>query len=93
MLILRAIGLKSEAPVYADGKKFKQVEYLGKLFAESLATLTPSQLEAVMIWAPDLMARYADRRGKSRETAPTTWPSQLSKQQYCKPSDTLAACF
>ncbi|WP_299085742.1 ParB/RepB/Spo0J family partition protein [uncultured Ruegeria sp.] len=54
--ILRDVGLKSEASVYSDGKKSKLVDYMGKLFAEPFATLTPSQLEAVTTWAPDLMA-------------------------------------
>ncbi len=54
--ILRGVELKSEASVYADGKKSKLVDYMGKLFAEPFATLTPSQHAAVTNWAPDMMA-------------------------------------
>ncbi len=54
--ILSEVGLNSEASVYADGKKSKLVDYTSKLFAEPFATLTDTQREAVISWAPDLMA-------------------------------------
>ena len=53
--VLRKVGLKSEASVYADGKKSKLVDYMTKLFAEPFATLTDDQREAVTGWAPGMM--------------------------------------
>lgn len=37
--------------------------YMGKLFAEPFATLTPSQHAAVSSWAPELMAHALTEEG------------------------------